>query len=276
METSPGACGGMPVAQQKCCHTEPRAGKMRLTSSPCPTAETAHRCETEVMAAQSPPQLPQLPHSHPGSVDMEVPGMKSSGAGNTQSFHACSLTLQGKKRYREDPKRFCSRIDSGQSHHLLMPYKTSPATLSQHRMPRCFDFPENTQTFLRFKMPVSSNQQCICGASSQSLLFFFTQEMLGWNSALPRKFLMIQASSESSCPSQNHTRASVALMSGAGKATTQPSQNSLSPSTEYGIHHDHGTGETLAKDTLIHCPSQFVSHPTPGASLQLHTRVENQ
>lgn len=80
-----------------------------------------------------------------------------------------------KKRYRENPERLCCRI--GPSHHLLMPYKTSPATLSQHKMPRSFDLPENMQTFLCFKITLSWDQQCICGASSQSLLLFSIQEM---------------------------------------------------------------------------------------------------
>lgn len=94
--------------------------------------------------------------------------------------------------------------------------------------------------------------------------------------ALPRQALMLQVSSESSCPSQNHTQASVALKLGAGKATTQPNQNSLFPSTEYGILHGHGMGEALAKDTWIHCPSQSVSYHIHGTSLQLHIGVENQ
>lgn len=230
------------------------------------------------MAAQSPPSFPQLPHSHPGSVDMEVPGMRSRRTGDSQSFQCLFLDMGmlEKKRYREDPERPGSRRDPGRSHHLFMPYKTSPATLSQHKMPRSSDLPENTQTFLHFKMPLSWDQQCICGASSQSLLLFSTQEMLGWSSALPRQAVMLQVSSESSCPSQNHTRASLTPTSGAWKSTTQPSQNSLSPSIEYGILHGHGMGEALGKDTLIHCPSQSVSHHTHGASLQLHTRIANQ
>lgn len=75
---SPGAHGRMLVAWQKCLHTEAGAGKLRLTN---PTAETAG-ARTEVMGVQSPPQLSQTPIS----VDMEVPGIRSSGAGDTQRF----------------------------------------------------------------------------------------------------------------------------------------------------------------------------------------------
>lgn len=45
------------------------------------------------MAAQSPASFPQLPHSHPGSVDMEVPGMRSRGAGDSQSFQCLFLDM---------------------------------------------------------------------------------------------------------------------------------------------------------------------------------------
>lgn len=204
---------------------------------------------------------------------MEVPGIGSSGAGDTQRFQCLFFgmyMLGREKRDRENPERLCCRISPGQSHHLLMPYKTSPATPSQHKMPTSFDLPENVQTLLCFKTTLSWDQQCICGASSQSLLLFFIQEMPCQGRLSHCTF------PQSSCPSQNHTQASVALMLGAGKATTQPSQNSWSPSTEHGVLHGHWMGEALAKDTLIHCPSQSVSHHTHGVSLQSHTRVANQ
>lgn len=87
------------------------------------------------------------------------------------------MWMLGKKRHSDDPERFCSPTDPGQSHNLLMPYKTSPATLSQHKTPRSFELPENTQTFLCFKIALSWDQQCICGESSQSLLLLSSQEM---------------------------------------------------------------------------------------------------
>lgn len=69
-----------------------------------------------------------------------------------KAFSVCSLTCGcwEKERYSDNPERLCSRIDPGQSHYLLMPYKTSPAILSQHRMPRSFELSENMLTFLRF------------------------------------------------------------------------------------------------------------------------------
>lgn len=56
--SSAGAHGRMLVARQKCLHTGAGSGKMRLTSSPCPTAETAHSCKDRGDGSPEPPQLP--------------------------------------------------------------------------------------------------------------------------------------------------------------------------------------------------------------------------
>lgn len=53
--SSPGAHGRMLVAWQKCLCTEGGAGKTRLTNSPCPTAETAHRCKDRGDGSTEPP-----------------------------------------------------------------------------------------------------------------------------------------------------------------------------------------------------------------------------
>lgn len=56
--SSAGAHGRMLVARQKCLHTGAGSGKMRLTSSLCPTAETAHSCKDRGDGSPEPLQLP--------------------------------------------------------------------------------------------------------------------------------------------------------------------------------------------------------------------------
>lgn len=89
----------MLVAQQACLCTGAGPGRTRLTSSPCPKAETTQTCEDggDDDCLELPAPSDNCPNSHKGSVEMEVClgwGAQRGAGGQMipKVFSACSST----------------------------------------------------------------------------------------------------------------------------------------------------------------------------------------